>query len=70
MKTSEVKFKETLKAEMDKASLSSLGLSRALGVDEDRILAFLDGSKEPTFQELRLLSHIFLVSIDYLVKGE
>ena len=40
MKTSEVKFKETLKAEMDKASLSSLGLSRALGVDEDRVLAF------------------------------
>lgn len=66
----ETKFSERLNELMEDKNLSSLALSKILGVNDTTILRWRKGLINPTIDKLSVLCDYFGVTADYLLGRE
>lgn len=66
----EIKFSERLNELMEDKNLSSLALSKILGVNDTTILKWRKGLINPTIDKLAVLCDYFGVTADYLLGRE
>ena len=65
----EVAFSERLREQMGVLMITKRELAEQIDISEEEIEAYLDGTIEPDLKTLVILSEVFSVSLDTLVKG-